>query len=132
MIQDGPMQYLHSSARRLYRIFIHAYEHHNETFRAFEVSPTYYCVSYHRTKQACTHYFSPLHNGIPFVEMELTQTRPCTTRINHNTSRLQRHPRRTGRLLPSSPIRNSLRSRKAHITPNKRRNRLTLQPQTQN
>src|SRR5438270_7279096 len=39
MIQDGPMLYLHSSARRLYRIFIHAYEHHNETFRAFEVSP---------------------------------------------------------------------------------------------
>ena len=39
MIQDGPMQYLHSSARRLYRIFIHAYEHHNEMFRAFEVSP---------------------------------------------------------------------------------------------
>jgi len=37
MIQDGPMQYLHSSARRLYRIFIHAYEHHNEMFRAFEV-----------------------------------------------------------------------------------------------
>ena len=37
MIQDGPMQYLHSSARRLYRIFIHAYEHHNEVFRAFEV-----------------------------------------------------------------------------------------------
>jgi|SRR5277367_6740957 hypothetical protein len=37
MIQDGPMQYLYSSARRLYRIFIHAYEHHNEVFRAFEV-----------------------------------------------------------------------------------------------
>jgi Mob1/phocein family len=39
MIQDGPMQYLHSSARRLYRIFIHAYENHNEAFRQFEVSP---------------------------------------------------------------------------------------------
>ena len=37
MIQDGPVQYLHSSARRLYRIFIHAYEHHNEMFRVFEV-----------------------------------------------------------------------------------------------
>jgi len=36
MIQDGPVQYLHSSTRRLYRIFIHAYEHHNDMFRAFE------------------------------------------------------------------------------------------------
>ena len=37
MIQDGPMQHLHSSARRLYRIFMHAYDHHNEIFRGFEV-----------------------------------------------------------------------------------------------
>src|SRR5271170_1195103 len=37
MIQDGMMQFLHACARRLYRIFIHAYEHHNDTFRSFEV-----------------------------------------------------------------------------------------------
>jgi hypothetical protein len=42
MIQDSPMQYLHSSARRLYRIFIHAYENHNEAFRQFEVSLLFY------------------------------------------------------------------------------------------
>jgi Mob1/phocein family len=64
MIQDGPMQYLHSSARRLYRIFIHAYEHHNDAFRTFEVFPT---VSANhltsRMKRACTLYSSHLPNS---------------------------------------------------------------------
>src|SRR5579859_4775966 len=37
MIEDNVLPYLQSCARRLYRIFIHAFEHHNEMFRAFEV-----------------------------------------------------------------------------------------------
>lgn len=65
MIQDAPMQYLYSSARRLYRIFIHAYEHHNEMFRAFEVFPSckWIWVDKNRMKLGCILFFLHLQNG---------------------------------------------------------------------
>ena len=64
MIQDGPMQYLHSSARRLYRIFIHAYEHHNEMFRAFEVAHSWSIELTCRMTLGCILYFLHLQNGL--------------------------------------------------------------------
>ena len=67
MIQDGPMQYLHSCARRLYRIFIHAYEHHNEMFRAFEVALLEYRVNC-RTRLGCILYFLHLQNGFYYLD----------------------------------------------------------------